>query len=157
FANDNRVCVSAGNQGHRIASAGSPNRLGIDRRSTVFADQAIWSFEETDWAADLARVKDRYHLAIGLLVKQEADISSVLMRHEAVKVAVGNLRQGNADRSIHKRHRSGRRQRTDALGVNEFRSDKHDEQKRCGIDGKHPQALATSTPQSFPAFGATLR
>ena len=84
-------------QRNGIAAAALPDRLRVDGRGTVLADDAVGPFIEAHGAANFAGVEHGGDLAVGLLIKPEADLLTVFIHGEAMKVAVRNLRQGNGD------------------------------------------------------------
>ena len=59
-----------------------------------FLQTRRWPFIEAHGAADFAGVKNGGDLAVGLLIKPEADLLTVFIGGEAMKVAVRNLRKG---------------------------------------------------------------
>src|SRR5215467_8184298 len=135
-----------------IASALCSDRLTIDGRCTVFAHYPIRPFVEPYAAADLAGVEYRREVSIRLLVKPEPYLSAILSCGKTMQVSIRNLRQRNDRLPIRKCEWSGWRNLADALGVNEFCRDQHDEQKRACINRCHPQAFPARAPQCFASF-----
>src|ERR1700757_3213720 len=89
-------------QGNRIASTSHAYRLSINGRSTILADHAIGSFEESHRAADLAGIENRGNLAIWLLIEPEADFDLTFLRGEPMQISVRHLGERNACFPIHK-------------------------------------------------------
>src|SRR5215831_11661390 len=73
FGNHDRVALQVCPQRNRIAAARLPHRLWIDWRRAIIANQAGRRLREALRAANLASIKNRSHLAVGLAIEQEAN------------------------------------------------------------------------------------
>ena len=100
FANDYRVTGLLGMERNGIASPGHADRLSIDRRGAVFANHSVRSLVEPNRTANLAGIKHGRNFAVRLLVQPEANRNAILFGLEAVKVAIGDLGQGNAELAV---------------------------------------------------------
>ncbi len=80
---------------NRIAAARRAHRLRIDGRGAVLANHSVARLVKADRSANLAGIEHRSDFAIRLLIEPETNRRAVLLRLEAVQVAIGNLRQRN--------------------------------------------------------------
>ena len=90
LGDDDRIVGDLRFEWNGIASPRHADRLRIDGRGAVLADHALRAFVETDGAADFASVKNRGNLAVGLLIKEEADLASMLSGGIPMQFAVVN-------------------------------------------------------------------
>ena len=97
FLNHDCVAIRRRMQGQRIAATRGSNRLRIDRGGAVLAHQPIWPLEESNRPADLASVENRNYVSVRLFIKQKAYLCSIFACCISMQVAIGNLRQRNAD------------------------------------------------------------
>ncbi len=143
FLDDDGIGGGLGLERNRIAAAGHADRLRVDGRSAVLADDAGGAFVEADRTADLAGIEHGGDLAVGLLVEPEADVDAVFAGAVEVDVAVRDLLQwdGGLRRSANAISVAFC-ESAEALGVDELGRHQHDEQERTDVDRAHPQPLA---------------
>src|SRR5215469_203174 len=157
FGNHDGIALHVCSQRNRIAATRLPNRLWVDWRGAIVANQAGRRLGEALRATDLASVKNRSHFAVGFAIEQEADFGAVLHRRITMQVAISKICRRNRGHTVHKRHRRGRRRCTSSLGVYELRRHQKNEDKRTAINRAHPQTLATGCPLSLTTLGTRLR
>src|SRR5262249_42876148 len=129
FPNHNRISGNRRCQRHWVASAGSTDRLGINRGGAILAHDTAWRLKKSDRTANFAGIEHRDDSSIGLLIQQKADFSPVLENRVAMQIAIRNLSQRDRDRAIIESYLGRRRQGVNALCVNEFSRNHHDKQE----------------------------
>src|SRR5262245_43374675 len=91
FTDDHRIGGHLGLQRNWIASTWHADRLRVDWRGAILAHHTARTLVEANRSTDLAGVKQRGDLAIGLLIEPEADFSAVFLRRKPVQIAVRDL------------------------------------------------------------------
>src|SRR5579884_3752942 len=98
--NHDSIAVRGRMQRNRIAASRIANRLRIDWRSAILADQAIGAFYEADRSAYFARVEKSNNVSVRFAIEQKAHLGSFLARRVSMQVAIGNLGKRDAHRTI---------------------------------------------------------
>lgn len=145
-------------KGNGIAAALLSHGLGNKGRGAHLAGDALRADVEADRAADVAGVGNGDDVAVGLLVKEEADLGGLALGvvdedAKAVELVVVDIGSGDGDLPADEGDGGGGGEGGRALGVDELGGGEKDEEKGDADDGRHPETLAAMAPLGFTAIG----
>ncbi len=121
------VCVAFSGTG--LHPPAVPTDCGLIGAAQFLQTTPFAALVKPDRPANLASVEHGRDLAVRLLIQPEADRRPILLRLEAVQVAIRNLRQRNTHAPVGERNFGSGGNVADALGVHKFRRDQRDEHK----------------------------